>query len=111
MADKLFEKLSPERLLCSGKMTAVLGCICGQQWTNPRIVELCVTSDGVVLGVREGDCGANEIVGDRSDLVRNLRGVADAVGLTHEERLRFAVLAGHSVPVHGTPVDWVDVLV
>jgi len=111
MADNLFDKLCPnDKLKCSGKMTAILGCICGQSWTDPQLRHLYVTSDGIVLGEQVGDCGANDWLGDVSDLTRNLKGVADYVGLTSDERIRLAALAGHAVTVYGTPIPWTEVL-
>jgi hypothetical protein len=112
MADRLIAKLCPEHLKVSGQMSAILGCICGQDWTTPRMTHLHVTSDGCLLGENEGDCGANAFLdGSLSDLIHNLRGVSDCVGLTHDERIRLAVLAGNAVIVHGSPVDWVSILV
>jgi hypothetical protein len=74
-------KLSPDRLQVSGKFTAILGYILDQRWTDPELTDMCVTSDGLLLGQQEGDIGMNEILGTKEDLGRNLYGVAEAVGL------------------------------
>jgi hypothetical protein len=69
----------------SGKMAAIVGCILGVQYTNPQLVELCITADDYVLGRREGDCGMNEWIGAGDDLRRNLDRLIEAAELTPEE--------------------------
>ena len=104
-ARSLKAKLGPEHLKVSGKLTAILGCLTGEEWTGPRMVELYVTSDGGVFGRNEDDCGANAWLGSAEDLTRNLRGVADAVGLTREERIALISLATPVLHVHGGAFD------
>ena len=83
----LKEKLHPERFQgMSGKMAAIVGYILDEGYTNPAINELIVTSDGFVLAEHVGDVGANEFMGEESDLLRNWNNLLDAAGLTPEER-------------------------
>jgi len=55
-------------------------------------MELVVTSDGFVLAEREGEVGANEMIGTEADLNRNLLDLITAAGLTDEEIREFGRL-------------------
>lgn len=79
--DALADALAPERVRVSPKFRAILGCMLRREWTNPVIAELVVTSDGFLLGRHAGDCGFNAFLGDYSDLLRNVEGLAECVGL------------------------------
>jgi hypothetical protein len=84
--ETLESKLKPSRFTnMSPKMAAIVGCIIGTQFTDPQLVELCITADGHVLGRKDGDCGLNEWIGDASDLERNWRMLLGAAGLTLNE--------------------------
>jgi len=83
---RLIEKLRPTKIHTSGKFAAILGCLLGEAWTSPQLMELYVTIDGHILARAEGDIGANEFIGAKEDLIANLIGVADVAGLTPEER-------------------------
>ncbi len=37
------------------KSRAILGCLLGEDWTSPRVVEMVVTSDGHLVGRLDGD--------------------------------------------------------
>jgi hypothetical protein len=81
----------------SSKMGAILGCILGQSWTNPELIELTVTSDGMLLGRQSNDCGFNEFLGSESDLQSNWERLLNAVansstGLTKDERTMMEAL-------------------
>ena len=97
MSDLLIQKLHPEHLSCSPKMQAILACLVGETWTDPRIAHLYITSDGSVLGENEGDCGANAFIGHVSDFGRNIGEIANLVELTKDERIRLAVLSHHAI--------------
>jgi hypothetical protein len=86
-------QFAPDHLAVSDKFSAILGCLLGQHWTDPQLVELHITGDGCLLGRLEGDCGCNEFLGAWEDLARNLAGVVDCVGLNAEERQIFAKTA------------------
>ena len=79
-------RLAPERLSCSPKFTAVVAYIVGERWTDPAITGLWLTSDGVLLAGTEDDPMADDIIGEASDMTRNMHGVAEAVGLSSDER-------------------------
>lgn len=82
----LSKKLHPSRFTeMSPKMAAIVGCIIGEKFTNPSLVELSVTSDGYVLGRQERDCGLNEWIGSVRDLERNLSHLVVCADLTPEE--------------------------
>jgi hypothetical protein len=83
----LIEKLHPRRFPgTSGKMIAIVGFILGQDWTNPRISEMTITSDGFVMARQQGDVGMNVFVGSAADLDRNLRNLLDAACLLPDEK-------------------------
>ena len=91
MTNELRDKFSPDALKVSGKMTAILECLLGGDgWVDPSIAEMCITSDGGVLGRRKGDCGYNDFIGGVDDLRQNLAGVVGVWELTREELLAFA---------------------
>lgn len=70
----------------SDEFAAILGCLLNQHWTEPRIEELIVTSDGWLLARVEGDIGANDFLGKSIEsLHENLGGIAKAGNLTEEE--------------------------
>ena len=77
----IISKLHPDRMKVSPRFTAVLSCMLDEDWTDPKIVELCITSDGGLLARHDGDIGFNDFIGAESDLIRNLEGVAKAADL------------------------------
>jgi hypothetical protein len=79
------DKLSPKSVRVSPKFHAMLGALLHQEWTQPSLSHFVITSDGFVLGCRKGDCGCNDFMGATySELVQNIRGVAEAVDLSPE---------------------------
>lgn len=83
------EKLNPRRFPgMSGKMAGILGQMLGQNWTDPALVELCITSDGFLLGMQMGDVGFNELLGTETELEKNLARLMELpeVGLTAKEK-------------------------
>ena len=81
----LVRKLDPSRLRVSTKFHAILGCLLEQEWTTPLLTALCITSDGHVLGEKEGQPGFNLYLGAEADLERNIQGVCRAVGASQTE--------------------------
>jgi len=77
-----------QRVQTSGKMMAIVGYLLGEQFTEPSIADLCVTSDGFVLAQHDGEAGCNHFIGGADDLERNLRGFA-SVAFDEEEAKRF----------------------
>jgi len=93
MRDVLIDKLRPDRFTAmAGKMAAIVGYILGERFSDPAISELVVTSDGFVLAQREGEVGANEMIGEEADLNRNLLTLIEAAGLTDDEVREFGRL-------------------
>ena len=81
------EKLHPERFPgMSSKMAAIVGYILDETYTDPAINELVVTSDGFVLIEHVGEVGANTMIGEESDLLRNWNALLDTADLTPQER-------------------------
>ncbi|MBI3467143.1 MAG: hypothetical protein HY000_29365 [Planctomycetes bacterium] len=64
---------------------AILGCVLGEHWTTPRLVEMVITPDGHVLGRCEGDVSFKAFLGASEDLLRNIHGVAAVVELDGDE--------------------------
>jgi hypothetical protein len=94
----LVRKLDPSRLRVSNKFHAMLGCLLEQEWTTPLLTAMCITSDGHVLGEKEGDVGFNLYLGAEADLERNIRGVCRAVGASETETgYLFNLVARHRI--------------
>jgi len=84
--EQLVAKLRPDRFTAmSGKMAAIVGYILDERLASRRSRSWSFTSDGFVLAQKEGEVGANEIVGTEVDLNRNLLDLIAAAGLTTEE--------------------------
>lgn len=82
----LVEKLHPNRFSgMSSKMAALVGCILGEKFTDPYLIEMTVSSDGMMLARRHDDCGFNEFIGANSDFERNWTNLLNAAKLTPEE--------------------------
>lgn len=93
MREALVDKLRPDRFTAmSGKMAAIVGYILDERFSDPAISELVVTSDGFVLAQTEGEVGANDMIGEESDLNRNLLRLIEAAGLSEEEIREFGRL-------------------
>jgi hypothetical protein len=91
--EALIEKLRPDRFSAmSGKMAAIVGYILDERFSDPAISELVVTSDGFVLAQTEGEVGANDMIGEETDLNRNLLALIEAAGLSEEEIREFGRL-------------------
>lgn len=69
----------------SDHFTAILGCLLGEDWSTPRLVEMVLGTDGVLLGRCDGQPGYSTFLGAGEDLLRNVRGVAEVAGLDGDE--------------------------
>jgi len=86
MIDTIRKKLNPDRFPnMSGMMAAIVGYFLDESYTEPEIVDLCVTIDNCVLARVAGDCGCNQFIGAYTDLERNWRNLLSVGGLTPEE--------------------------
>lgn len=69
----------------SDHFRAILGCLLGEDWTTPRLVEMVVTPDGHLLGRCDGEESFKAFLGASADLIRNIHGVAAVAGLDGDE--------------------------
>lgn len=69
----------------SAHFQAILGCLLGEDWTTPRLVELVITPDGHLLGRCEGEASFKAFLGASEDLLRNIHGVAPVAELDGDE--------------------------
>ena len=64
---------------------AILGCLLGEDWTTPRLLEMVITPDGALLGRCDGQPGFSTFLGASEDLLRNVHGVAPVAELDGDE--------------------------
>ena len=81
----LADQLNPGRVKTSGKFTAILAFLFDEQWTDPHIVEMCITSDGIVMVGTDDDPFMNQMIGHADELDSNLRGLASTCALSPED--------------------------
>ena len=77
--------LKLRRVQVSVHFQAILGCLLGEDWTTPRLVEMVATSDGHLLGRCEGESDFKVFLGETDDLIRNIHGVAPIAELDGDE--------------------------
>lgn len=83
------KKLNPARFSgMSAKMAAILGQMLGQAWADPELTDLCITSEGLLLGQCVGSVGINDLLGTEVVLQENIKRLVDIpeVGLTDLEK-------------------------
>ena len=64
---------------------AIWGCMLGEGWTTPRLVELTITPDGHLLGRCEGQPSFSAFLRASQDLLKNIHGVAKVTELDSDE--------------------------
>ena len=64
---------------------AILGCLLGEDWTTPRLIEMQITPDGHMLGRYDGEASFKAFLGASADLIKNIHGVAPVAGLDGDE--------------------------
>jgi hypothetical protein len=69
----------------SGHFQAILGCLLGEDWTTPRVLEMLIMPGGHMLGRCEGQPGFSTFLGDPEDLLKNIQGVAKVAELDGDE--------------------------
>ena len=69
----------------SDHFQAILGCLLGEDWTTPRLIEMVITPDGHVLGRCDGEPAFKAFLGASEDLIRNIHGVAPIAELDGDE--------------------------
>ena len=96
--ESLVTKLDPAHIKLSRRMTAIVACILGQEWTEPRMAWLYIDSQGMFGS-------ESNFIGPASDLERNLTGMLGVAEVTAEERLLFEKLLKASIDDHRTEVE------
>lgn len=74
-----------EQVEISDHFRAIHGCLLGEDWTTPRLVEMFITSNGHMLGRCDGEVEVKAFLGASEDLIRNIHGVAPVAGLDGDE--------------------------
>ena len=69
----------------SDHFQAILGCLLGENWTTPRLVEMIITPDGHLLGRSDGEAAFKVFLGASEDLIKNIHGVAPVAELDGDE--------------------------
>ncbi len=69
----------------SDRFQAILGCLLGEDWTTPRLIEMQITPDGHMLGRCEGEPSFKAFLGASEDLIKNIHGVAPVAELDGDE--------------------------
>lgn len=64
---------------------AILGCLLGEDWTRPRLLEMMISQDGHMVGRCEGQPGFSTFLGAAEDLLKNVHGVAKVAELDGDE--------------------------
>ena len=68
----------------SDHFQAILGCLLGEDWTTPRLIEMVITPDGHLIGRCDGEA-AFKAFGASEDLLKNIHGVAPVAELDGDE--------------------------
>lgn len=69
----------------SDHFRAILGCLIGDDWTTPRLVEMTITPDSHILGRCEGQPSFSAFLGASEDLLKNIHGIAKVAELDGDE--------------------------
>jgi hypothetical protein len=69
----------------SDHFQAILGCLLGEDWTTPRMVEMAITPDGHLLGRCDDEETFRAFLGASEDFIRNIHGVALVAELDGDE--------------------------
>lgn len=69
----------------SDHFQAILGCLLGEDWTTPRLIEMVITPDGHLLGRCDGEAAFKAFLGASEDLIKNIHGVAPVAELDGDE--------------------------
>src|ERR1022692_2206201 len=59
----------------SDHFLAILGCLLGENWTTPRLLEMMISPKGHMIGRSEGQPGFSTFLGAEKDLIRNIHGL------------------------------------
>jgi hypothetical protein len=64
---------------------AILGCLLGEDWTTPRLIEMVIAPDGHLLGRCDGEASFKVFLGASEDLIKNIHGVGPVAELDADE--------------------------
>jgi hypothetical protein len=101
----LSQKLNPNRFTAmSGLMSAIVGCLVGEEFSDPRLVALQLTPDDMLQGSNEEDGGLmNQFLGSGEDFRRNLGNLVVAAELNQKEKRELKALVLSHVGRRGLP--------
>jgi hypothetical protein len=94
MNDALIRKPGEIRSDCARKLRpvqvsphvqAILGCLLGEDWTTPRLIEMQITPDVHMLGRCDGEISFRAFRGASQDLIKNIHGIAPVAELDGDE--------------------------
>ena len=69
----------------SDHFQAILGCLLGEDWTTPLLIEMVITPDGHLLGRCDGESSFKAFLGASADLLKNIHGIAPVAQLDGDE--------------------------
>ena len=69
----------------SDHFQAILGCLLGEDWTTPQLIEMVITPDGHMIGRCDGEAAFKAFLGASADLIKNNHGVAPVAKLDGDE--------------------------
>ena len=69
----------------SEQFQAILGFILKTNWTTPRLAELVITADGRLLGRYDDQVPFEVFLGEVTDLIHGIHGVASVAGFDGDE--------------------------
>ncbi len=69
----------------SDHFQAILGCLLGEDWTTPQLVEMVITPDGHLPGRCDDEAAFKVFLGASEDLLKNIHGVASVAELGGDE--------------------------
>ena len=71
------------------ELLAIVSYLLNQDWTTPKITDLVVTPDAMVLASISGQVGHGVFLSSLEDVTYNMAMIAGYVGLTNEEEVWF----------------------
>ena len=64
---------------------ALLAYFLSEEWTTPKIEELCISPDRCILAQPEGEVSFKAFFGAEQDLFRDIHGIAEVAELDGDE--------------------------
>jgi hypothetical protein len=69
----------------SDDFLAILGCLLEEGWTTPRLLEICISPDGLMLGRPEDLDYPGKFLGTTRALFKDIQGLAQVAALDGDE--------------------------